>query len=294
MTLYQAIEQFTTYLEANRRSPATINVYRHDLLGLLRFAGDLPLETLTPDVVHRFVASEAVQFRADGTAKSTVTVNRVKAALRSLGSWMADTGVLPRNPAAGLAIRRTDRKSPSALTAPERKRMLHEVGARKGTAAARDRVMLEVLLNTGVRLAEMVGLDIADVDLDDKRITVHVKGGRTETRFLNTDLRILLRRYLRRRANACTESAALFLSNRGTRISRRQVEARFSLWIAWAGIDRPGLTVHSTRHTFATRLYARSRDLVLVGKALGHRTTEATRIYVHTDDALLEEALESL
>jgi integrase/recombinase XerC len=294
MTLTQAIEAFATYQRANRRSLGTIDAYRRDLVGLVRYAGDLDIEALTPDRVHRFVAANVVQLQADGSPRSPVTINRCKAALRSFGSWLADTGLVPRSPAAGLEIRRTERRSPQVLADPERKRMVKELAARKGEAADRDRVMLEVLLDTGIRLAELVGLDIADVDLDGKRITVTVKGGRTETRFLNTDLRRLLRHYLRRRANADSESPAVFLSNRGTRISTRQVQARFQQWLGWAGIDRPGLTVHSTRHTLGTRLYRKTHDLVLVGKALGHRTIEATRIYVHDDAEALEEALESI
>jgi integrase/recombinase XerC len=172
--------------------------------------------------------------------------------------------------------------------------MVREATARKGVAAARDRIMLELMLGTGIRLAELVSLDLAAVDLDAKRITLQVKGGRTETRFLNTDLRVLLRRYLRTRQQADSESPALFLSNRRNRISTRQVQARFKCWLAWAGIQRPGLSVHSLRHTFGTRLYRKTRDLILTGKALGHMTTEATRIYVHSTDDELEEALESL
>ena len=294
MTLTQAIEQFTTYLRANHRSPLTIDVYRRDLESLGRFADDPAVVDITPDLVHRFVVSDAVQIKSDGQPRSEVTINRAKAALRSFGAWILATGISDRNPAAALEIHRVDRKSPTALADGERKKLVRELGARKGEAAARDRVMLDLLLGTGVRLAELVGLDIGDVDLDNKRIAIHAKGGNDETRFLSAGLRRLLRRYLRHRNQDASDSPALFLSNRGTRISHRQVQARFRQWLAWAGIDRPGLTVHSTRHTFASRLYHRTRDLVLVGKALGHMTTEATAIYVHQDDDALEEALESL
>lgn len=294
MTLTQAIEAFTIYLRANQRSPLTIDCYRRDLESLGRFAGEVAVAEITPDLIHRFVVSDAVQLKQDGQLRSEVTINRCRAALRSFGAWLLDTGLADRNPAAGLSIRRTTRQSPSTLSDAERKRMLREVGARKGEAAARDRVMLEVLLGTGIRLAELVGLDVGDVDLDNKRIVIHAKGGHDETRFLNSDLRRLLRRYLRKRNQVLTDSPALFLSNRGTRISRRQVEARFHQWVTWAGIDRPGLSPHSLRHTFASMLYRKTHDLVLVGKALGHRTTEATRVYVHSTDAELEEAMESL
>jgi integrase/recombinase XerC len=294
MRLSQAIEQFTTYLQANRRSPHTISCYRRDLDGLVRFAGDVDIDALTPDLLHGFVVSDAVQLKPDGTARAEITVNRTKAALRSFGRWLEQNRHVDGNPAATLEIRRTTRQSPSTISDPERKRMLREVGARKGEAAARDRVMLELLLGTGIRLAELVGLDIGNVDLDNKRITIRAKGGDTETRFLNADLRRRLRRYVRERNLVMAESPALFLSNRGTRISARQIQTRFKLWLVWAGISRGGLSPHSLRHTFGTRLYRRTRDLLLVGRALGHRTVEASAIYVHTDDEALEEALESL
>jgi integrase/recombinase XerC len=240
------------------------------------------------------VASPAVQLLADGSPRADLTVNRLKAALRSFGGWLVDTGLQSANLAGGLDIRRTTRRSPSYLSDAERKRMSREVASRKGAAAERDRVMLEVLLGTGIRLAELVGLDTTDVDLEGKRLTIHAKGGHAETRFLNTDLRTLLRKYLRRRAESPADSPALFLSNRDTRISARQVQARFEEWLRWAGVDRADLSVHSLRHTFGTRLYRKTHDLVLVGKAMGHRTIEATRVYVHDDAEALEEALETL
>ena len=294
MRLTEAIEGFALYLRSNRRSPATIAAYRRDLAGLVRFTVDVEVAEFTRELVHRFVASDAVQLKLDGAPRAPVTVNRLKAALRSFGSWLVDMEHVPSNPAGRLDIRRCERQSPSTLTDAERKRMSREVASRKGAAADRDRVMLAILLGTGIRLSELVGLDVVDVDLDGKRLRIHAKGGHTETRFLASDLRRLLRKYLRSRAEIPFDTPAVFLSNREQRISKRQVQARFQLWLQWAGIDRPGLTVHSTRHTFGTRLYQKTHDLVLVGKAMGHRTTEATRIYVRADDEALEDALESL
>jgi len=294
MRLSEAIAAFAVHLQANGKSPRTIDGYRRDLAMLVSFAGDAEVETLTPDLLARFVVSDPVRLGRDQKPKAVVTVNRVKAALKSFGGFLVGTGVTQADPARTIEIRRADRKSPSSLTEAERKKLLRELAARKEPAAERDLVILEVFLGTGVRLAELIGLDIADVDLDGKRITIQAKGGRSETRFLNSDLRRLLRRYLRRRGEADAQTPALFLSNRDERLSARQLQARFDQWLAWAGIDRPGLTLHSLRHTFGTRLYRKTHDLVLVGKAMGHRTTEATRVYVHEDAAALEEALESL
>jgi len=294
MRLTHAIEHFTTYFKANRRSEATIDCYRRDLLRLADHAGDIDVATLTAETVHGFVASDQVQRLGDGRPRSDVGINRTKACLRSFGRWLEQNGHVDGSPAATLEIRRVSRQSPSTLTDPERKRMLREVGARKGAAAARDRVMLELLLGTGIRLSELVGLDVADVDLDGKRITIRAKGGDIETRFINANLRRRLRRYLRERNQVLADTPALFLSNRETRISKRQVQARFKQWLQWAGIDREGLSVHSTRHTFGTRIYRKSKDLLLVAKAMGHKNVETSRIYVHDDTEALEEALESL
>jgi len=294
MRLTEAVVAFAVHLQANGKSPRTIDGYRRDLALLVSFAGDAEVETLTPDLLARFVVSDPVCLGRDGRSKATVTVNQVKAALKSFGGFLVGTGLLPTDPARAIEIRRADRHSPNSFTEAERKRLLKEVAARKGSAATRDLVILKLFLGTGLRLAELVGLDIADVDLDGKRITIRAKGGRVETRFLNSALRVALRKHLRTRREADAQTPALFLSRRDERLSARQVQARFVQWLAWAGIDREGLTVHSLRHTFGTRLYRKTRDLVLVGKAMGHRTVEATRIYVHEDSEALEEALESL
>ena len=294
MQVNEAIERFQTYQRANDRSPHTIDCYRRDLKALARFSGNIQIQDVNHDLIHAFIVSPNVQVQKGGAQRSQATINRAKAALRAFGAWLVMTENSSRNPAEGLSIRRTARKSPTTFTDTERKRILREVRARSGDRAERDRAMLEVLLGTGIRLAELVGLDLEHLDLENKRFTIQAKGGNAETRFISVEMRSTLRRYLRHRGEAQTDNAALFLSNRGTRISARQVQARFQLWIQWAGITRSGFSVHSTRHTFGTRLYRRTKDMVLVGRALGHRTLEATAIYVHQDDDALSQALEGL
>ena len=294
MRMTDARNSFLIFLEANGRSPRTIDGYRRDLDMLIAFMNNVDLVDFTSDRVHAFLVSEPVRLRQDGKPRASVTINRTKAAIKSFGLYLAQAGLVDRDPAGTIEIRRSERNSPSAFTEPERKRLLRELASRKGTAAVRDRVMASMMFGTGLRLSELVGLDIGDLDLETKHISIHAKGGRTETRFINSDLRRLLRKYLQTRVDMPTHSTALFLSNRLSRISTRQIQTRFKQWLAWSGIDRPGLTVHSLRHTFGTRLYRKTKDLVLVGKAMGHRTVEATRIYVHEDTDALEDALELL
>lgn len=283
MKTADALDAFKTFLQANGRSAHTIRAYMSDIASLQDAAPDT--SDISPFVMQRLAAEKAGK---------PATVNRRKAALRTFGAWLADTGLAEKNPAALLEIRRPEASHHEALTDAERKRMLRELWTRKGCVAHRDAVMLETLLSTGIRLAELVGLDIADVDLERKRLSVRVKGGHQEERFIPSDLVKILRTYIRERRRLDSDSDALFLSGRKERLCARAVEYRFSQWLTWAGISREGLTVHSTRHTFGTRLYRRTKDLVLVQKAMGHRTIAATRVYVHDDQAALEDAINAL
>lgn len=138
-------------------------------------------------------------------------------------------------------------------------------------------------------------LDLDDVDLDAKHLRIRrAKGGQPQIKFLNTHLRGILRTYLLwRKKHGGADCHALFISQRGTRLSPRQVGYRFAHWLQKAGIEKP-ITPHGLRHTFATRLYSRTGDLLLVQRALGHRQVATTEIYTHLVDGALEEALERL
>ena len=302
MNLTTAISQFLTRLEAEGKSPNTISCYRRDLRSLTTFAGDIPSADITEDLLARYLLSDAVTKTHTGAPRGHASIGRIKACLKSFGRFTASVGATERDPAAWIKVKRHQREAPSYLTPQEVKVLLKAVASRKGATAQRDLIMLKLFLGTGIRLAELVGLDIADVRLDDKKLKLrHTKGGHSQERFLNTDLRRTLRKYIRERKKVVTDSNALFLSNRNTRISTRQVQERMKLWLRWAGLDGSTslttggkITVHSLRHTHATLLYARTRNLLLVSKALGHAQVATTQIYAHIADDELEDALEAL
>ena len=294
MNLSTAIDQFLTQLEAEGKSPHTLSCYGRDLSLLLAFAGDVETSALDADLLARFLLSTPVTTTHTGAPRGEASLGRIKACLRSFGRYVANVGATGRDPAAWIKIKRHEREAPSFLSPAEVKALVKAVAARKGETADRDLVMLRVLLGTGIRLAELVGLDIADIHLDQKQLRIRrAKGGKPQVRFLNTDLRGVLRKYLQRRRKAMAETDALFLSNRNCRISTRQVQERMGLWLAWAGLDGK-ITVHGLRHTFATLLYGRTHNLLLVAKALGHARVTTTQVYAHIADDDLEDALESL
>jgi len=289
-----AIDQFLTQLEAEGKSPHTLSCYGRDLGLLLAFAGDIETSALNADLLARFLLSTPVTTTHTGAPRGEASLGRIKACLRSFGRYVANVGATGRDPAAWIKIKRHDREAPSFLTPQEVKALVKAVAARKGETTDRDLVMLRVLLGTGIRLAELVGLDIADIHLDQKQLRIRrAKGGKPQVRFLNTELRGVLRKYIQRRRKVVTETDALFLSNRNRRISNRQVQERMGLWLAWAGLDGK-ITVHGLRHTFATLLYGRTKNLLLVAKALGHSRVTTTQVYAHITDDDLEDALESI
>ncbi len=293
-TLSELIESYLTRLEADGKSPHTLSCYGHDLGLLLAFAGDVEAAALTADLLARFLLSAPVTTTHTGAPRGDASLGRIKACLRSFGRYVANVGATERDPADWIKIKRHDRETPSFLSPAEVKALVKAVAARKGEAAERDLVMLRVLLGTGIRLAELVGIDLGDVRLDEKQLRIRrAKGGKAQVRFLNTELRSILRKYTQRRRKEMVETDALFLSNRDRRISTRQVQERMGLWLAWAGLDGK-ITVHGLRHTFATLLYGRTHNLLLVAKALGHARVTTTQVYAHITDDDLEDALESL
>jgi len=294
MNLTTAISQFLTRLEAEGKSPNTISCYRRDLESLAAFAGNIPTAEITEDLLARFLLSDAVTKTHTGAPRGQASIGRIKACLKSFGRFVASVGATGRDPATWIKVKRHQRGAPRYLTPQEVKVLLKAVASRKGTTAQRDLIMLKLFLGTGIRLAEIVGIDIADVRLDDKKLTLQrVKGGHSQEPFLNTDLRRALRKYIRDRKKVSTDSDALFLSNRNTRISTRQVQERMKLWLRWGRLDGK-ITVHGLRHTFATALYSRTRNLLLVSKALGHAQVATTQVYAHIADDELEDALEAL
>jgi integrase/recombinase XerC len=297
LDLTGATEAFCARLSAEGRSPATIAAYRRDLALVARVADELApgiiCRAITAGLLDRAFSAGAVTESGRGP-RSAASLHRMKAAVRAFFAWAVEAGVVDDNPARSIRMHRLPRKLPVFLTTAEKKRLLKELKGRTDFSALRDRAMIEVLLGTGIRLGELAALDMDDIDLDAKHLRVRAKGNVPQVKFIKTDLRTLLRRYLaERRRHGRPEMEALFLSNRDGRLCQRQIANRLAHWLRKAGIEKD-LTPHGLRHTFATHLYGATNDLLVVQRALGHRDVSTTQIYTHLVDGQLEEALERL
>ncbi len=298
-SLGEAVVFFTAHLVADGRSPLTVSAYRRDLATIGRvLAGRFPgvaLDVLTPAMIDGALSDPAVTTMEDGAPRAPATVHRLKAALLSFFTWAEETGRVARSPARFVKLRRLPRTPPEYLTDAEVRRVRKELAGRASAQDFRDRVIIEMFLGTGVRRQELCDVDLDDVDLDSKRLRIRrAKGGVPQVKFLGRRVRPLLRSYLAaRRREGDAEESALFLSNRGTRLSADQVARRVRHWLRKAGIEKD-LGPHGLRHTFATRLYDRGRDLRGVQQALGHASIATTEIYTHVNNARLEETIDEL
>ncbi len=301
MNIHDATRRFETQLRADGRSSNTISSYLRDLRTLAGWLAETgrpaDVSGLATDDLSAFVTSPAVTEKRDGTPKAAGSVDKVKMSLKAFFTFLVKTGVLPASPARllrGGSRRNGDRALPEILTFDEKKTLLRTVSRTRGAKARRDHALLDVLLHTGLRLESLVALDLEDVRLPEKRLVVRcLKGGGETQKFLPAALRRRLERYLAFRRGVDADSPALFLSNRRTRLSARQVQRIVAGWLAAAGIEKE-ITPHGLRHSFATHLYERSRDLLAVQRALDHRHVSTTQVYAQVSDEALEAALERL
>jgi len=294
----RAIQSFGRRLVADGRSPKTVSAYLRDLTcmanALRQLHPDITLTGITSAIIDEMLTSLSVTTSVRGRPRSPASMHRFKAAVRSFFAWAEQNRLVADNPASSVILHRLHRTPPKFLTEAEKRRLLKELRGRSNVVAVRDRVIIELFLGTGIRLQELVDLDIEDVDLDAKHLRVQAKGGIPQVKFLKSNLRSLLRSYLtRRRRWGDGECRALFLSNRGERLCERQVARRLLYWLAAAGIDKK-LSPHALRHTFATHLYSRTGNILIVQRALGHRDLSTTQVYTHLVDGELEDALERL
>ena len=294
MQLTRAIDRFRTHLLANGHSAHTISSYLRDLGLLVRFAGtDAEVEQVKAGRLAAFLTSPAVAVKPDGTPKAPGSADKTKTSLKAFFRWALGAGLVEANPTAGIRLRHRRRPAPDVLTPQEKRKLLQAIDGTRGAKAERDAVLVDLILNTGLRVSEALGLDLTDVNVAEKRLTITGKGGDEQRVFLNARSRRRLSAYLKRRKRVLAESQALFLSNRRTRLSVRQAEAAVQGWIARAGIAKH-VTVHGLRHAFATHLLERTGNLRTVQEALRHKHIATTVRYTHQPSEALAEALEAL
>jgi integrase/recombinase XerC len=289
MRIDKAIESFQTQLRADGRSPHTIAAYMRELrLFMGWIGGPKNVKTIKPADVAGFFTCDSALNIADGKPRTTVSFNRLKSTVRAFFNFLGEAGIIDSNPARLVKSKPCQRKTPATLSDAERQALLDTIANSNNPLARRDFTIASLLLGTGIRLASLVGLNISDIDFKESMIAITAKGGRTETVFINAALRRILASHIK--AHGISGASPLFQTSGGKRLCARQVQYRIGYWIKQAGITHRA-SVHTLRHTFATRLYDKTGDIRLVQRALGHRQVTTTEIYTHLADDSLKKAI---
>ncbi|GAA3869398.1 tyrosine recombinase XerC [Leifsonia kafniensis] len=301
VTMDAQIEQYLLFLTLERGfSPHTVRAYRTDLLQLASFAAghgvDAP-DGLTLELLRDWVWASSQA----GLAKATLS--RRAASVRSFTAWLAKSGALPSDPGVRLKSPKPSRPLPRVINRVQMQELLASLELRASTGepnALRDLAIVELLYASALRVSELVGLDVADVDLD--RLTVRVTGKGSKERVVpfGVPAHSAIVDYLRRARPALAgaptvppspggaPSSALFLGTAQKRLGVRAVYRVVAALVA----DLPGTGPagpHALRHTAATHLLDGGADLRAVQELLGHASLGTTQIYTHVSTERLKQ-----
>ncbi|MBI5428895.1 MAG: tyrosine recombinase XerC [Nitrosomonadales bacterium] len=258
-----------------RYSELTAENYARDLRHLFELAADTPLANLKIHHIRRYIA----QLHSRGLGGRSLA--RMLSAWRGFFTYLMRDHGFADNPCVGLRAPKSPKTLPQALSPDEAARMVDL--PTDSTAAIRDKAMFELFYSSGLRLAELVGLDPAQLDMNAGEVRVTGKGSKTRIVPLGTYAIAALQAWLAVRDQlARTGEAALFVGARGSRITPRVVQLRMKQWGIKQGITS-NVHPHLLRHSFATHVLQSSGDLRAVQEMLGHASISTTQVYTHLD-----------
>ena len=273
------IDRFLSHLAHERRVSAhTIAAYGHDLHALAQFSGARRPRTWSKLDHAHMRAFAAAQH---GAGMSPRSIQRRLSAARTFYEFLMREGHCARNPAQGVSAPKTKKRLPATLDADQMGRLL--AFRVDGTLSARDKAIMELFYSSGLRLTELVSLEVTAVDLKDRTVRVLGKGSKTRIVPIGRQAIAALKQWLQARAALVKSGTdALFVGKSGRRLSVRAVQLRVGAWGRRQGI---GVHVHPHmfRHSFATHLLESSGDLRGVQELLGHADIGTTQIYTHLD-----------
>jgi integrase/recombinase XerC len=274
------VATFLRYLDRERNaSPHTVRAYAADLGQFqAHVAEEIGRVARLEDIDHLVIRGFLARLHRTGVKK--VSAARKLATLRTFFRYLCREGILERNPARALLSPRKERKIPTHLEESEVATLIEVPG--ETNSARRARAILELLYATGIRCAELVGLDLGDVDLSARTARVLGKGSKERIVPFGQPAAAALSAYLPARLNARPRSQALFVNARGGRLTDRWVRHIVTQRVKEVAMTRR-LSPHSLRHSFATHLLERGADLRSIQELLGHASLSTTQRYTHVN-----------
>lgn len=277
------VDEFLTYLRANKNySPKTIESYGLDLAQFLGFLHEHSISGFG-DVDHLHIRDYLAKMKAVSYAKTTI--GRKLACIRSFYKYLCRQGYLEKNPVIGVTTPKREKRLPQFLYQNEMDDLL-SLPDQSTPLGIRNLAIFELLYSSGIRLQELVGLTLADLDLSRGYLRVFGKGSKERLVPLGGSAKRALDKYLSEvrpvllSQPGTANVSNVFLNHRGTRLSGRSVQRILDKYIAQLALNRK-ISPHTIRHTFATHLLENGADLRVVQELLGHVDISTTQIYTH-------------
>lgn len=298
------------------KSPNTVKEYNYDLAMFLRFLknrfnmtdeeefSNIPIKDISIDTIknvklddiHAFLSYLTTNYNSKAATRA-----RKASSIRVFFNYLcAKANLIDANPAQNLETPKLDRRLPKYLSLEDSKKLLNVTANEDNRNAKRDYAIITLFLNCGMRLAELVGININDIDFSENKMTVIGKGNKERTVYLNKACINAIKDYLSIRpkegikTDKFNSKKALFLSERKERISRRTVQYIVDKELLAAGLDTKKYSTHKLRHTAATLMYQYGNvDIRALQEVLGHESISTTEIYTHVASKQARDAIEN-
>lgn len=277
--LADSIQSFIGHLSHERRlSPHTATNYQRDLGTFRHYCEQQHIADWNSVDIHHVRAFVSARHRQGLSPRS---LQRLLAAIRSFYNYLLREQAVRNNPANGVAAPKAQKRLPITLDTDQMAQLLEIRG--DAPQAVRDRAIMELLYSSGLRLAELISIQLPDLNLSDATVTVTGKGAKTRIVPVGRKAIVALNDWLKVRVQlAKPEDSALFVGPHGGPLSPRTLQARLKRWGIAQGVQL-GIHPHLFRHSFASHLLESSGDLRAVQELLGHANISTTQIYTHLD-----------
>ncbi len=285
-------EEFVTYLVADKKvSPNTVESYSRDLQQFAEFLRTVGRDMDRPEEIDYLIVRQFMSYMA-GKGYCKRSIARKQACLRTFFKFLCKEERIPRNPAKDVSTPKIEKKLPQFLEETEVEALLAQPDV-STVLGLRDKALLEMLYAAGLRVGEMTGLNVTDVDYSAGYVIVMGKGRKERFVPVGSDAIDALGRYLdgarpRLAVKSVRPCRSLFLNFRGGRLSARSVARLLDKYVKMAA-TRKHVSPHTIRHSFATHLLGRGADLRSVQEMLGHASISTTQIYTHVTRKRMKE-----
>lgn len=287
--IQELLEAYFRYLVAEKNlSPYTLRNYRTDLLDFFRYLEDQTVDPLTAD--RQAARQYLMSLREREIA--TASIARKVSTIRSFYKFLVREGKIESSPITGLVAPKRERRLPVILR-KEHLTALIEAANEDTPQSIRNRAILELTYAAGVRLSEIVGLNVQNIDFDERAMLVRGKGNKERIVLFGEPAETAIKRYLSdvRPELAQAKEEALFVNRDGKRLSGRSIQQIVRKHALKAGLDQR-VFPHLLRHSFATHLLDGGAELRVVQELLGHVSASTTQIYTHVTEERQRETME--